>query len=117
MENRNLNKALDIVSKLITGEEVGRKSNTMLYEEYCNNSEVYDIITETCKALNLNLYEYNDTLFISAGMKNRVFGYSNEELKRLMGLRVNKELFMVYFIIYNIITEFYKDSSSATYLE
>ena len=30
MENRNLNKALDIVSKLITGEEVGRKSNTML---------------------------------------------------------------------------------------
>ena len=34
-----------------------------------------------------------------------------------MGLRVNKELFMVYFIIYNIITEFYKDSSSATYLE
>ena len=55
MENRNLNKALDIVSKLITGEEVGRKSNTMLYEEYCNNSEVYDIITETCKALNLNL--------------------------------------------------------------
>ncbi len=32
MENRNLNKALDIVSKLITGEEVGRKSNTMLYE-------------------------------------------------------------------------------------
>ena len=66
MENRNLNKALDIVSKLITGEEVGRKSNTMLYEEYCNNSEVYDIITETCKALNLNLYEYNDTLFISA---------------------------------------------------
>lgn len=67
----------------------------MLYEEYCNNSEVYDIITETCKALNLNLYEYNDTLFISAGMKNRVFGYSNEELKRLMGLRVNKELFMV----------------------
>ena len=100
MENRNLNKALDIVSKLITGEEVGRKSNTMLYEEYCNNSEVYDIITETCKALNLNLYEYNDTLFISAGVKNRVFGYSNEELKRL-----------------NIITEFYKDSSSATYLE
>ena len=95
MENRNLNKALDIVSKLITGEEVGRKSNTMLYEEYCNNSEVYDIITETCKALNLNLYEYNDTLFISAGMKNRVFGYSNEELKRLMGLRVNKELFII----------------------
>ena len=34
-----------------------------------------------------------------------------------MGLRLYKELFMTYFIMYNMITEFYKDSSSATYLE
>lgn len=117
MDNRNLSKALEIVSKLITGEGVGEKNNTMLYEEYNNNSEVYDILTDICKNLNLNLYEYNNSLFISAGNKNPVFGFTNEELKRVMGLKLNKELFMTYFIMYNTITEFYKDSASATYLE
>lgn len=117
MNNRNLDKALEIVSKLITGESVGAKSNTMLYDEYNNNSEVYDILMSICKNLNLNLYEYNNSLFISAGNKNQVFGFSNEELKRVMGLRLNKELFMTYFIMYNMVTEFYKDSSSSTYLE
>lgn len=117
MNNRNLDKALEIVSKLIMGEGVGAKSNTMLYDEYNNNSEVYDILMSICKNLNLNLYEYNNSLFISAGNKNQVFGFSNEELKKVMGLKLNKELFMTYFIMYNMVTEFYKDSSSSTYLE
>lgn len=117
MDNRNLNKALEIVSKLITGETVGEKENTLLYEEYSNNAEVYDILSAICSNLCLNLYEYNNTLFLSAGNKNQVFGFSNEELKRVMGLRLNKELFLTYFIMYNMITEFYKDSATSTYLE
>ena len=45
MENRNLDKALDIVSKLITGENVSeRGENAALYQEYNNNAEVYDIV-------------------------------------------------------------------------
>ena len=45
MENRNLDKALDIVSKLITGENVSeRGANAALYQEYNNNAEVYDIV-------------------------------------------------------------------------
>ena len=118
MDNRNLEKALDIVSALIMGDTVSATgSNAMLYEEYSHNSEVYDIIMQFMKKMDIHLYEYNNSLFISAGNNNRVFGYTNEELKRMMGLRLNKELFMVYFIIYNIITEFYKDSANSTYLE
>ena len=105
MENRNLDKALDIVSKLITGENVSeRGENAALYQEYNNNAEVYDIVHMSLKKLNLNIYEYNNGLYVSAGDNNRVFGYSNEELRNVLGLRVNKELYLVYFIIYNIIT-------------
>lgn len=118
MENKNLEKAMDIVSALMMGEAVSQKGdNAMLYNEYSHNSQVYDMTMEIFKKLDINLYEYNEALFISAGSNNRVFGYSNEELKRVMGLRLNKELFLVYFIMYTIITEFYKDSSAATYLE
>ena len=69
------------------------------------------------KKLNLNIYEYNNGLYVSAGDNNRVFGYSNEELRNVLGLRVNKELYLAYFIIYNIITEFYSDTMSSTYAE
>ncbi|MBD5158351.1 MAG: hypothetical protein HDT13_12060 [Butyrivibrio sp.] len=118
MENRNLEKALDIASALFMGETVGgRGSNAMLYEEYSHNPEVYDILMQILGKLDISLYEYNNSLFISPGSTNRVFGFSNEELKRIMGLRLNRELFLVYFIIYNIITGFYKDSAGSTYLE
>ena len=91
MENRNLDKALDIVSKLITGENVSeRGENAALYQEYNNNAEVYDIVHMSLKKLNLNIYEYNNGLYVSAGDNNRVFGYSNEELRNVLGLRVNK---------------------------
>ena len=118
MEKRNLEKALDIVSALLLGEQVSAGgNNAALYEEYSRNSEVYDILTGIFKRMDISLYEYNNSLFISAGTNNRVFGFSNEELKRQMGLRLNKELFLVYFIIYCVITEFFHDSQSSTYLE
>lgn len=117
MENRNLEKALDITAALLKGEEVGTKTNMPLYEEYSHNAEVYDITRQILKKLDINIYEYNDSLFISAGSNNRVFGFSNEELKKIMGIKLNKELFLVYFIMYCIITEFYKDSADSSYLE
>ena len=118
MENRNLDKALDIVSRLIMGEQVSESGdNSQLYQEYNTNAEVYDIVHMSLKKINLNIYEYNNGLYVSAGDNNRVFGYTNEELRNRLGLRVNRELYLVYFIIYNIITEFYTDSASTTYAE
>lgn len=118
MEQKNLNKALDIVSKLITGEEMCETgSNAALYQEYNTNAEVYDIVQMTLKKMNLYVYEYRNKLFISPGENNSVFGYSNEELRKEIGVKVNKELYLCYFIIYNTITEFYTDSNSFSYAE
>ncbi|MEE1342248.1 MAG: DUF6063 family protein, partial [Lachnospiraceae bacterium] len=51
------------------------------------------------------------------GDGNRVFGYTNEELKKLMGLRNNRELYLCYFIIYHIILAFYSESSGVPLIE
>lgn len=119
MEERDLNKALEIVSKLLMGEEVNRSSrvNLSLYEAYCSESGVCDCVHKILKQLNLSLYEYQDGLYVTAGEQNRVFGYTNEELKRAIGIRLNKELYLCYFIIYNIISIFYKDSAGYTFAE
>lgn len=114
MEEKSLEKALDIYSTLITGQEVSRSNadTRELYEEYYGNQAVYDITNRLMKKLNLNVYEYEDSIYITAGDGNRIFGYTNDDMKRLLGLRVNKELYMAYFIMYNALLSFYQDSAS-----
>ena len=114
MEDRSLNKALDIYSALITGKQVSahNKDTGELYEDFYGNGEVYDIVSRLIKKLGLRLYEYNDSIFITAGDGNKIFGYTNDELKKIIGLRLNKELYLVYFIIYSALLYFYKDSAT-----
>ena len=108
MEMKNLEKAMDIYARLVTGEDVGRSgANASLYEDYYGNAEVYEILSVMLKKLNLHIYEYKESLFLSPGDGNRVFGYTNEEMKRAMGLRYNRELYLAYFIIYEILLLFY----------
>ncbi len=112
MERRNLEKAMAIYAALITGETVGAGSRPDLYEAYTTQAEVYDILHMLLEETNLSLYEYKNTLFISPGSGNRVFGFTNDELKRAIGLRLNRELFLAYFIIYAVMTLFYEDTAS-----
>lgn len=118
MEMKNLEKAMDIYSKLVTGEDIKRGgANGSLYDDYYGNAEVYEIVGIMLKKLNLNIYEYKESLFLSAGEGNRIFGYTNEELKKTMGLRYNKELYLSYFIMYEILLSFYSDSASYQFKE
>ena len=99
MEQRNLEKALDVYSALITGQEISRSNPDTrdLYEEFYANAAVYDIVTKMMKKLNLNLYEYQDAVYLTAGEGNRVFGYTNDDMKRLLGLRLNRIFYHVQF--------------------
>ena len=99
MDHRNLDKAMEIFACLITGETVGRENHRDLYEAYSSQAEVYDILDAVLKKSNLRLYE------------NRVFGYTNDELKKAIGLRLNRELFLAYLIIYDVMTLFYETTS------
>lgn len=114
MEERSLDKALDIYAALITGKEVSQSNpdTRELYQEFYSNASVYEITTRLLKKLNLSLYEHDDAIYVTAGDGNRIFGYTNDDLKRILGLRVNRELYMVYFIMYNILLLFYQDSAS-----
>ena len=65
---------MEIFACLITGETVGQgKTNRDLYEAYSSQAEVYDILDAVLKKSNLRLYEYHNTLYVTAGDENRVF--------------------------------------------
>lgn len=111
MDHRNLDKAMEIFACLITGETVGKDNHRDLYDAYSSQAEVYDILDAVLKKSNLRLYEYRNTLYVTAGDENRVFGYTNDELKKAIGLRLNRELFLAYLIIYDVMTLFYETTS------
>lgn len=119
MDEKNLEKAMDIVTMLIGGEEIGKNSegNRALYEEYSSNPQVYDYVHKMLKKMNMVMYEYNDSLYITAGDHNQVFGYSNADIRKELGLKVNRELYLCYFIVYQIISCFYSDTSGYNFTE
>ena len=117
MDHQNLDKAMEIFTLLIVGEEISSGQHVELYEEYRNNSEVYDILMSVLRKSNLSLYEFGNSLYVTAGDGNRIFGFTNDELKRAIGMRLNRELYLAYFIIYNIILLFYQDSASFSYAD
>ena len=114
MEDKTLSKAMEIFGILISGEEISgkRPATAELYQTYYANAEVYELVTKMMGRLNMSVYEYHETLFVTAGEGNKVFGYTNEDLKRLLGLRLNRELYLVYFIIYQSLLCFYTDSAT-----
>ena len=111
---KSMEKALDIYSALISGKKVSAddKETSELYSAFYSDSEVYDTVTGLLDRLNLKMYEYGDSIFITAGTGNKVFGYTNDDLKRMLGLRLNRELYLVFFIIYETLLQFYKNSDS-----
>ena len=111
---KSLEKALDIYSALATGKSISAKDKDTeeLYNTFYADSEVYDITMGLLKRLNLKLYEYNESIFVTAGSGNKVFGYTNDDLKKLLGLRLNRELYLVYIISYELLLEFYKTSDT-----
>ncbi|MBQ8799234.1 MAG: hypothetical protein IJZ55_06690 [Lachnospiraceae bacterium] len=119
MEQKSLEKATEILAALLLGEPVEAKNgkHAGLYEAYHESGEVNDALELMLKKLNLRVYEYNYALYLTVGEKNRVFGYSNEDLKRLMGLRLNKELYLCYYLIYQAAACFYQDSATYNYRE
>jgi len=119
MEQKSLEKATELLAALLVGEPVEAKNgkNTGLYEAYHESGEVSDALELMLKKLNLRVYEYNYGLYVAVGEKNRVFGYSNEDLKRMMGLRLNKELYLCYYLIYQAAALFYQDSATYNYRE
>lgn len=106
-----LDKALDIMTALFQGEEIKKNGcNAGLYQEYSLGTEVYDIVMEMCKKMSLEIYEYKDGLYMTAGLNNPVFGYRNEEIKKELGIRYHRELYLCYFVIYEIMNYFSKNN-------
>ena len=114
----NTKTSLEIFSYLIRGIKVNNKVNKDLYKTLLTNSLVNEELHEIVDMHDLELYITDkEGAFVVAKANNKVFGYSNEELRNKLGIKSNKELYLCYFIIYSVISSFYIQTNYRTQVE
>lgn len=111
--NESTRKSLEILKKTLQNERISAFKNDTLFEEYRTNSEVQSDMEEICEIFNLHIYDYSgEGLFISPGVDNSTFGFSNAELKKALKADNDKELSLSLFIMYSIFSFIYKESTT-----
>jgi hypothetical protein len=106
-----LDEALAILKALLQGEVVSKVANVILYEKYRYSTDVGEMLHYLADKLELKVYTGDDQLFLCPQVGSRLFGWSNEELRRGINyINNNSDLFTGYFIIMNLITMFYREA-------
>lgn len=115
MLNDSTQKAMEIIKELLLGNTVSDLKNKELKDTYRLESSVANDVDEILDIFDLDLFEGQEgELFISPRVDNMIFGYKNEEMRNMLKVDNNLELYMCYFIIYCLLTMFYKDDTGRT---
>ena len=95
-----LQSALRITNLLLQNKPIGIISEYDLYTLYISDMTVQELVYTILESYGVTLIEYKKSLYVSPGIDNVLFGYKNEELRNMMNLETNKELYLCYFIMY-----------------
>lgn len=103
--------AHEIVLTLTQNKTINGFKRDDLYKTYLTNSNVQQLVEKICELQGLHIIDkFENGLFITPGISNKLFGYSNEELRKILKANNNDELYTHYFIIYIVMTMFYKET-------
>ncbi|HHV43527.1 MAG TPA: hypothetical protein GXX57_02505 [Firmicutes bacterium] len=76
--------------------------------------EVREILETVIEAeAGVKIFALADRLYLSPGLDNRIFGYTNEELREKMKLQDNQELYLAYFTILCLLAKFYNSDDQS----
>lgn len=115
MLNESTQKSMMIIKELLIGNEVSDLKNRDIKEIYKLESSVANEIDEILDIFDLDMFEGQEgELFIVPRVENIIFGYKNEEMRNMLKVETNLELYLSYFIIYCLMTMFYKDTTGRT---
>lgn len=84
--------------------------------EYINGyhtKEVREILEDNFeKATNVRIFSIDETIYMTPGINNELFGYTNEELKhKLLSHKYSTDrLYLAYFVVLNLLAKFYNSA-------
>lgn len=104
----SLDIVLEILKRLIDKGELSERMNEALYYKYKNNEAIEDLLHYVARGLELRVYEGDRVLYLCPETGSNVFGWANDDLRKLIPYVANNtELYVGYFIIMTMITIFY----------
>lgn len=104
--------ALQIFLELAKKGELHAEEYPQMVQTYKTDLEVQGLLTNIIEPMaDVKILESLYVLYLSPNLDNRFFGYTNEELRQRMGLSVNRELYLAYFIILSLLAMFYGEDS------
>lgn len=107
----NLDVALEIINTLIQNKEISKEKNPSLYQKYVNSSEIGNLVDKIAEKMGFDIYRMDNTLNLCVMLDNKIFGYTNEELKKkIKMINKNEDIYLMYFIILTLLTCFYRES-------
>ncbi|NLL47282.1 MAG: hypothetical protein GX249_01740 [Firmicutes bacterium] len=81
------------------------------YEQNPNVRFILEEIIE--KEADLKIFAMGTNLYLTPGINNDFFGYTNEELRAAMKLENNSELYLAYFAMLCLLAQFYNSDDQA----
>ena len=84
------------------------------YHYAFQRSEVREVLEEVIeREAEVKIFAAGGSIYLTPGVDNRYFGYSNAELRERMKLRTNSELYLAYFVILCFLAKFYNSEDQA----
>lgn len=111
-----LGTALDMLARMLETGSISKNEYPREFMRYDQEHEVREALEFITEKLGLFMCGYQDSLYLCPGINNRVFQLSNTDIKTDLGRGFNNpEMYMVFFIMHVIITEFYREAVHDTY--
>jgi hypothetical protein len=115
-EKENLGIALDMLYQMLSTGSIERTTNPQHFMRYEQESEVREALDFCAERFGLHICGRGDAIYLSPGVGNHIFGYTNEDIKNELGRGFkNPEMYTVFFIMHVIVSEFYKESFHDTH--
>ena len=109
-----LKEAFMLYHSLLEDGSLEKKKKPEIYRFFFS-SQVKDVLQNIIQPIaKVKFFNVDDTIYLVPETDNEVFSYSNEELRNIMKLNSNKELYMAQFIWLCVLSEFYGDQFQYT---
>ncbi len=106
--------SLELLKELLEKPVVDRENNEALVNKIRFDQDVINLWKEVIEPVfEVKLISLTDKFYLTAGLAGGIFAYSNEEMRRQLGVETNKELYLCSFIVLTMLAAFY-DSEDST---
>jgi hypothetical protein len=113
-EEGTFREAFILYQTLIQHKEITKKKHPEIYRSFFTpkvREVIQNVIQRDAQVI---IFHLDETIYLVPELENELLTYSNEELRTVMKLSSNKELYLAQFIWINVLSEFYGEQFQFT---